>query len=62
MHLLGKIWKYNTPYISEAGAKKLPYYKYSITDDSLFYKYFWSPVAEFLTKYTPNWIAYFIIS
>ncbi len=61
MNWIRTIWYHGTPYISEAGAKRLPYYKYTINDDSLFYRYFWSPLADYVTEYTPKWMAYRVL-
>ena len=58
MDLFQAAWKHKTPYITEEATRKLKEYKYVYTDDSMFYKYFWSPLAEYITTFTPDWVAY----
>lgn len=58
MQSLKKIWKVKTPYVSKEGAQGLLNYKYAAADYSLLYIYAWSPMAEFVVKYTPPYVAY----
>eukprot|EP00929_Paragymnodinium_shiwhaense_P113103 TRINITY_DN81366_c0_g1_i1.p1 TRINITY_DN81366_c0_g1~~TRINITY_DN81366_c0_g1_i1.p1 ORF type:complete len:444 (-),score=45.52 TRINITY_DN81366_c0_g1_i1:18-1298(-) len=45
-------------YISEAGAAKLPHFKYSGCDNSFLYRYFCSPLADALVRRcVPRWLA-----
>eukprot|EP00438_Fugacium_kawagutii_P006240 Skav208389 [mRNA] locus=scaffold3508:218260:225878:+ [translate_table: standard] len=44
-------------YISANGRKRLPQYVYSGSDNSLMYIYFCSPLADFLVKFVPRWLA-----
>ena len=44
-------------YISPVGRKQLPQYKYTGSDNSLMYTYFCSPLADFLVKLMPMWLA-----
>ena len=59
MNILTSIWNLRSPYITQEGAKKLLKYKYSGNDASILHNYCWSPMADKVTIYVPNFIAYF---
>ena len=44
-------------YISELGEKQLPAYRYTGSDNSLVYVHFCSPLADFLVRFLPLWLA-----
>ena len=44
-------------YISELGEKQLVDYRYTGSDNSLVYVYFCSPLADFLVRFLPLWLA-----
>ena len=51
----------NYNYISTEGEANLKAYKYSGTDKSLLYKYFFSKIANFFVNHIiPEWLAYII--
>ena len=49
-------------YVDKDAVEGLKAYKYSGNDNSLLYKYFASPLAQYMVdKWTPLWVAYVLI-
>lgn len=46
-----------TPYISQQDIENIKQFKYSGGDCGYMYRFFYDPVANWLVKHTPEWIA-----
>lgn len=45
------------PYFTEEEAENIKKYRYKGTDEGILYIYFFSPLAEKLVSWTPEWVA-----
>ena len=52
-----KFFSFKEPYISQKYYNKLIHYQYKSSDSSISYKYFMSPLCDYLVNFFPEWLA-----
>ena len=55
--MMEKFFSFKEPYISQKYYNKIIHYQYKSSDSSIFYKYFMSPLCDYLVNFFPEWLA-----
>ena len=55
--MMEKFFSFKEPYISQKYYNKLIHYQYKSSDSSISYKYFMSPLCDYLVNFFPEWLA-----
>ena len=55
--MMEKFFSFKEPYISQKYYNKIIHYQYKSSDSSISYKYFMSPLCDYLVNFFPEWLA-----